>query len=190
MAQEVRYNPVQFLYTNNVACREMAESLSGFHQDAMRRSDTYRAMVQTVSQSQSIHVYVRKQLNEDSERTNQPLHRISKKDDKIIEISRKAIDAQAWLAPSTERSDITRALAIRFLIDGVRKACQSHALENRIETAGLYQLEDDMDESVFQGGGNDSTVPWAGGENVLGASSMHTMSRICEEIRDYCVLLS
>ena len=190
MAQEIWHHPVQFLYTNNIACREMAQSLSDFHQDAMRRSDTYRAMVHAVSQSQSIHIYVRKQLTEDSERMNLPLHRISKKDDKIIEISRKAIDAQAWLAPSTERSNIVRALAISLLIDGVRKAFHSHALENRIETSGLYQLEDDMDESVFQGEGNDSRVPWAGGENVLGSSSMHTMSRICEEIRDYCVLLS
>ena len=190
MPQEIWHHPVQFLYTNNIACREMAQSLSDFHQDAMRRSDTYRDMVHAVSQSQSIHIYVRKQLNEGSERTNHPLHRISKKYDKIIEISRKAIDAQAWLAPSTERSDITRALAISFLIDGVRKACQSHALENRIETVGLYQLEDDMDESVFQGEGNDSTLPWAGRENVLGIPSLHTMSRICEEIRDYYVLLS
>src|SRR5690349_8082135 len=98
MAQEIWHHPVQFLYANNIACREMAQSLSDFHQDAMRRSDTYRAMVYAVSQSQSIHIYVRKQLTEDSERMNLPLHRISKKDDKIIEISRKAIDAQAWLA--------------------------------------------------------------------------------------------
>jgi hypothetical protein len=189
MAQQIGNHLLHFIHKKDPACRQMAERLSAFHQDAMRRSDTYHSMVHAAAQLGNINIDICEQLPHRSVRVTRTFDPESKAYPTTIEISRNAVEAQARHGFNMDRSKTVRALANSFLIDGIRQAFRFNMPESPLKTSWDSEAEDDMDELVLQGERNDTISPWDGGPVALEGPSIRTIIRICEEIRDHHVLL-
>ncbi|KAF5268032.1 hypothetical protein FOXYS1_1081 [Fusarium oxysporum] len=193
MTQQSENHAFNF-YGEDTSCKGMTANLALFHRDAMRRSDTYHRMIQTILAFGHVDVYIREHLEHHSARV------ISTFDQRFgthltrIEISRSAIEAQACMVPQTQRSKVIEILAISYLIHGVRKALRSATQENPLRAPGHHRTEDDRlfivrDEFVLQQERDSTTLSYPDGEDVLGSSSADTIGRICGEIREHRILL-
>ncbi|SCO92731.1 uncharacterized protein FRV6_16859 [Fusarium oxysporum] len=151
-------------------------------------------MIQTILAFGHVDVYIREHLEHHSARV------ISTFDQRFgthltrIEISRSAIEAQAFMVPQTQRSTVIEILATSYLIHGVRKALRFATQENPLRAPGHHRTEDDRlfivrDEFVLQQERDSTTLSYPDGEDVLGSSSADTIGRICGEIREHRILL-
>ena len=193
MAQQLENHALNF-HEENFSCKRMTANLLLFHRDAMRRSDTYHSMIQTILAFGHVDVYIREHLEHHLARV------ISTFDQRFgthltrIEISRSAIEAQACMVPQAQRSKIIEILAISYLIHGVRKALRFDTQENPLRVPGHHQTEDDRlfverDEFVLREERDSTTLSQPDGEDVLGSSSADTIGRICGEIREHRIFL-
>ncbi|KAF4432413.1 hypothetical protein F53441_13830 [Fusarium austroafricanum] len=194
MAQQSENHALNFLHEEDSPCKGMTANLALFHRDAMRRSDTYHSMIQTVLAFGHIDVYARKHLEHHSARVIWTLDPRFNTHLTRIEISRSAIEAQARMVPQPQRSKVIEILAINYLIHGVRKALRSDTQENQLRAAGHHQPEDDRlfierDELMLQEERDSTTLSYPLGGDALGGSSADTIGRICEEIREHRILL-
>uniref|UniRef100_A0A4E9EIW3 Uncharacterized protein n=1 Tax=Gibberella zeae TaxID=5518 RepID=A0A4E9EIW3_GIBZA len=162
---------IDFPDDGNPERQRIKESLQYFHREAMNRSHTYYNIVHCVLGLGNIDVYIRDQLENGSRQVSRRLDPRSGEYYTRIEIPHRAVRTQVHMASE----GIINVLAISHLIDSIRGVFRSIALERPSEAGWRHGTEEDTVNIV---------------EDVLKASSMDMVSRVCEEIREHRVLLA